>query len=109
MTLTYTNWEKNLQYCMYLLFSNQCWDVLSGLLLAFCLLVAVFPKVVKLLWETIIYVNGYIFLLGELVSGSAGMGFTPHVITVSVGEVCFTFYQFLSTILMCKCISLMRI
>jgi len=26
-------------------------------------------------------------LLGELMSGSAGMGFTPHIITIAVGEV----------------------
>nr|KJB24699.1 hypothetical protein B456_004G158000 [Gossypium raimondii]KJB24701.1 hypothetical protein B456_004G158000 [Gossypium raimondii] len=27
--------------------------------------------------------------LGDWLSGSAGMGFTPHVITVAVGEVCY--------------------
>jgi len=27
-------------------------------------------------------------LLGELMSGSAGMGFTPHIITIAIGEVC---------------------
>jgi len=27
-------------------------------------------------------------LLGALMSGSAGMGFTPHIITIAVGEVC---------------------
>jgi hypothetical protein len=29
-----------------------------------------------------------IVLLGEWLSGSAGMGFTPHIITIAVGEVC---------------------
>lgn len=29
-----------------------------------------------------------IFLPGELLSGSAGIGFTPHIINVAVGEVC---------------------
>lgn len=29
------------------------------------------------------------FLQGEWLSGSAGMGFTPHIITIPVGEVCY--------------------
>lgn len=29
-----------------------------------------------------------IILLGEWLSGSAGMGFTPHIITIAIGEVC---------------------
>lgn len=29
----------------------------------------------------------FIWLLGEWLSGSAGMGFTPHIITVAAGEV----------------------
>lgn len=28
---------------------------------------------------------------GEWVTGSAGMGFTPHIITIAVGEVCHFF------------------
>ena len=31
--------------------------------------------------------SGVANLLGEILSGSAGMGFTPHIITIAMGEV----------------------
>lgn len=34
--------------------------------------------------------SGYL-LPGELMSGSAGMGFTPHIINIASGEVCDKF------------------
>lgn len=50
------------------------------------------------------YVNDIlwlIILLGEWLSGSAGMGFTPHIITIAIGEVCY----FLSLIWFSCCFS----
>ena len=35
----------------------------------------------------LIYDCCFILLLGELMSGTAGVGFTPHVIAVAAGEV----------------------
>jgi len=33
---------------------------------------------------------------GELMSGSAGMGFTPHIINIASGEVCGIFFFFMN-------------